>query len=77
MKQVQARFYEDYPPHAREKEYNYKTPSTMKPTQVLLDMSYFCVMVFMINCCKHTCLRKNQAAIHALSEYSPCIYLTH
>lgn len=31
---VQKRFYEDYPPHPKEKEYNYKCSSTMKPTQV-------------------------------------------
>lgn len=31
---VQKRFYEDYPPHPKEKEYNYKCSSTMKPTQI-------------------------------------------
>eukprot|EP00904_Undaria_pinnatifida_P004372 jgi/Undpi1/13936/HiC_scaffold_9.g03587.m1 len=31
---VQKRFYEDYPPHPKEVEYNYKCSSTMKPTQV-------------------------------------------
>ncbi|CAN0024982.1 unnamed protein product [Ascophyllum nodosum] len=31
---VQKRFYEDYPPHPKEKEYNYKCSSTMKPTQM-------------------------------------------
>lgn len=32
--EVQRRFYADFPPHPREREYNYKTPSTMKPTQM-------------------------------------------
>lgn len=31
---VQRRFYEDYPPHPKEAEYNYKCSSTMKPTQI-------------------------------------------
>lgn len=31
---IQKRFYEDYPPHPKEKEYNYKCSSTMKPTQM-------------------------------------------
>ena len=33
LKVVQARFYEDFPPHEQETLYNFSTPSTMKPTQ--------------------------------------------
>lgn len=35
---VQKRFYDDYPPHPKEKEYNYKCSSTMKPTQMQVIM---------------------------------------
>jgi acetylornithine deacetylase len=31
---LQQRFYADYPPHPKEKDYNYATPSTFKPTQI-------------------------------------------
>jgi acetylornithine deacetylase len=31
---LQKRFYADYPAHDKEKEYNYATPSTFKPTQI-------------------------------------------
>lgn len=37
---VQKRFYEDYPPHPKEVEYNYKCSSTMKPTQVQVRRSF-------------------------------------
>lgn len=46
---VQKRFYEDYPPHPKEVEYNYKCSSTMKPTQVEvrpLPMFCFCFVLF-------------------------------
>jgi hypothetical protein len=32
--EVQKRFYKDFPPHADEAKYNYKTPSTMKVTRI-------------------------------------------
>lgn len=32
--QIQKRFFEDYPPHALETEYQFATPSTMKPTLI-------------------------------------------
>jgi len=34
VKQVQLKFYEDFPPHPDEIAYNFATPSTMKPTQM-------------------------------------------
>ncbi|KAK9927933.1 hypothetical protein M0R45_025093 [Rubus argutus] len=33
LKEIQSRFYKDFPPHDKEKVYGYATPSTMKPTQ--------------------------------------------
>lgn len=33
LKVMQSRFYEDFPPHPKEKVYGFATPSTMKPTQ--------------------------------------------
>ncbi|KAK9120731.1 hypothetical protein Syun_018348 [Stephania yunnanensis] len=33
FKVIQSRFYEDFPPHPKEQEYKFETPSTMKPTQ--------------------------------------------
>jgi acetylornithine deacetylase len=32
--EMQRRFYIDFPPHPREADYNFATPSTMKPTQI-------------------------------------------
>jgi hypothetical protein len=34
--EVQKRFYKDFPPHADEAKYNYKTPSTMKVTRTYM-----------------------------------------
>eukprot|EP00211_Chloroparvula_japonica_P002561 CAMPEP_0119119090 /NCGR_PEP_ID=MMETSP1310-20130426/734_1 /TAXON_ID=464262 /ORGANISM="Genus nov. species nov., Strain RCC2339" /LENGTH=437 /DNA_ID=CAMNT_0007108505 /DNA_START=115 /DNA_END=1428 /DNA_ORIENTATION=- len=34
LNQIQTRFYKDFPPHPREAEYKFATPSTMKPTQI-------------------------------------------
>lgn len=31
---IQSKFYQDFPAHPMEKEYNYSTSSTMKPTQI-------------------------------------------
>ncbi|AEE83955.1 Acetylornithine deacetylase [Arabidopsis thaliana] len=33
LKEIQARFYRDFPPHPQEEVYGFATPSTMKPTQ--------------------------------------------
>ncbi|KAJ4848004.1 hypothetical protein Tsubulata_009332 [Turnera subulata] len=33
LKEIQSRFYRDFPPHPKEQVYGYATPSTMKPTQ--------------------------------------------
>ncbi|KAG2249440.1 hypothetical protein Bca52824_089068 [Brassica carinata] len=33
LKEIQSRFYRDFPPHPQEKVYGFATPSTMKPTQ--------------------------------------------
>ncbi|XP_043696286.1 acetylornithine deacetylase [Telopea speciosissima] len=33
LKQIQLRFYNDFPPHPKEQVYKFATPSTMKPTQ--------------------------------------------
>lgn len=33
LKEIQLRFYKDFPPHEKEKVYGFATPSTMKPTQ--------------------------------------------
>ncbi|CAI9784966.1 unnamed protein product [Fraxinus pennsylvanica] len=33
LKEIQLRFYRDFPPHSKEKVYGFATPSTMKPTQ--------------------------------------------
>ncbi|KAL6181086.1 hypothetical protein ACLB2K_047743 [Fragaria x ananassa] len=33
LKEIQSQFYRDFPPHEKEKVYEYATPSTMKPTQ--------------------------------------------
>ncbi|KAL5537659.1 hypothetical protein UlMin_045936 [Ulmus minor] len=33
LKEIQARFYRDFPPHPKEQIYGFATPSTMKPTQ--------------------------------------------
>jgi acetylornithine deacetylase len=33
LKEIQSRFYEDFPPHKEEQVYGFATPSTMKPTQ--------------------------------------------
>ncbi|XP_022852934.1 acetylornithine deacetylase isoform X2 [Olea europaea var. sylvestris] len=33
LKEIQLRFYRDFPPHLEEKVYGFATPSTMKPTQ--------------------------------------------
>ncbi|ERN09318.1 hypothetical protein AMTRI_Chr13g115570 [Amborella trichopoda] len=33
FKEIQLRFYRDFPPHPQEKVYGFATPSTMKPTQ--------------------------------------------
>jgi len=34
VKEIQDRFYKDFPPHPEEKRYNFKVGSTMKPTQM-------------------------------------------
>lgn len=33
LKEIQLRFYKDFPPHPKEEVYGFATPSTMKPTQ--------------------------------------------
>ncbi|KAL5985378.1 hypothetical protein ACLOJK_027362 [Asimina triloba] len=33
LKEIQQRFYRDFPPHPKEQVYGFATPSTMKPTQ--------------------------------------------
>ncbi|XAR54818.1 Acetylornithine deacetylase [Bertholletia excelsa] len=33
LKEIQSRFYIDFPPHSKEQVYGFATPSTMKPTQ--------------------------------------------
>lgn len=33
VRELQLRFYQDFPPHPEEARYNFATPSTMKPTQ--------------------------------------------
>lgn len=33
LKEIQSRFYRDFPPHPQEQVYGFATPSTMKPTQ--------------------------------------------
>ncbi|KAJ6820847.1 putative acetylornithine deacetylase [Iris pallida] len=33
LKEIQTRFYRDFPPHPQEEVYGFATPSTMKPTQ--------------------------------------------
>ncbi|KAL9666451.1 hypothetical protein QQ045_000783 [Rhodiola kirilowii] len=33
LKEIQTRFYKDFPPHHKEAVYGFATPSTMKPTQ--------------------------------------------
>ncbi|KAB2632224.1 acetylornithine deacetylase-like [Pyrus ussuriensis x Pyrus communis] len=33
LKEIQLRFYRDFPPHPKEETYGFATPSTMKPTQ--------------------------------------------
>lgn len=33
LKEIQTRFYKDFPPHPKEQVYGFATPSTMKPTQ--------------------------------------------
>ncbi|XP_059442642.1 acetylornithine deacetylase [Corylus avellana] len=33
LKEMQSRFYRDFPPHPKEQVYGFATPSTMKPTQ--------------------------------------------
>ncbi|CAH9095122.1 unnamed protein product [Cuscuta europaea] len=33
FKEIQLRFYRDFPPHPKEQIYGFATPSTMKPTQ--------------------------------------------
>ncbi|OIW10884.1 hypothetical protein TanjilG_27830 [Lupinus angustifolius] len=33
LKEIQLRFYKDFPPHPQEQVYGFATPSTMKPTQ--------------------------------------------
>ncbi|KAI3707661.1 hypothetical protein L6452_26289 [Arctium lappa] len=33
LKEIQTRFYRDFPPHTKEQVYGFATPSTMKPTQ--------------------------------------------
>uniref|UniRef100_A0A6N2JYI9 Acetylornithine deacetylase n=1 Tax=Salix viminalis TaxID=40686 RepID=A0A6N2JYI9_SALVM len=33
LKEIQSRFYRDFPPHEEEQVYGFATPSTMKPTQ--------------------------------------------
>ncbi|KAK6782957.1 hypothetical protein RDI58_020753 [Solanum bulbocastanum] len=33
LKEIQTRFYRDFPPHLKEKVYKFEAPSTMKPTQ--------------------------------------------
>lgn len=33
LKEIQKRFYADFPPHEKEKVYKFATPSTMKPTK--------------------------------------------
>lgn len=33
LKEIQSRFYMDFPPHPKEQVYGFATPSSMKPTQ--------------------------------------------
>ena len=33
LKEIQTRFYNDFPAHEKEKLYKFATPSTMKPTK--------------------------------------------
>ena len=41
LKVIQARFYEDFPPHPKEQIYGFATPSTMKPTQWICKFLIF------------------------------------
>ena len=41
MTHIQKRFYQDYPPHPTEEEYQFATPSTMKPTLIKVSAMYF------------------------------------
>lgn len=42
LKEIQKRFYTDFPAHPMEARYGYATPSTMKPTQWTCKWSIFC-----------------------------------
>jgi len=42
LKEIQSRFYRDFPPHPQEQVYGFATPSTMKPTQWSCKLSAFC-----------------------------------
>ena len=33
LREIQSRFYKDFPPHPKEEVYGFATPSTIKPTQ--------------------------------------------
>jgi len=41
LKEMQSRFYRDFPPHPKEQVYGFATPSTMKPTQ--WSCKFFCL----------------------------------
>ena len=42
LKEIQTRFYRDFPPHPQEEVYGFATPSTMKPTQWSCKLTSFC-----------------------------------
>ena len=42
LKEIQKRFYAEFPPHPMEARYGFATPSTMKPTQ------WFCKVLTLI-----------------------------
>lgn len=46
LKEIQLRFYRDFPPHPKEEVYGFATPSTMKPTQWSCEFSMFPLFVY-------------------------------
>jgi hypothetical protein len=54
LKEIQTRFYNDFPAHEKEKIYKFATPSTIKPTKWSCKSTCTCIfmmfrIVFIIN----------------------------
>lgn len=63
LKEIQKRFYAEFPAHPMEKKYGYATPSTMKPTQ------WTCTIYVVLNLDSRTTQKMSYSSLAYLPFY--------